>query len=447
MRGLMIASGGSGAGKTTIAAALMRAYRDRGVTVAPAKSGPDYLDTGFHAACAGAPSTTLDAWAMDAGTLRMLAAGAPGELLLVEAAMGLLDGAPHPATCGLIDPGRDVRGRGAAADLAALLALPVVLVLDASGAAQSAAALAVGLSALADDVDIPGVILNRVGSPRHADLIARACAAAGFEVYGALPRDAGLATPSRHLGLVQARERADLEAFAKTLGDAAAAHLDLDRLLARAAPIAAARSDAVARLPAPLGQRIAVADDAAFAFAYPHLLAHWRASGASLSPFSPLADEAPAADADAIFLPGGYPELHAGALAEADRFRAGMRRAAGDSVRIYGECGGYMVLGDALLDGDVERRRMLGLLPVTTSFAARKLSLGYRRLTPRAGAPWTQTLRGHEFHYATIVAAGAAEPLFDAEDAGGAPLGTMGLQVGSVSGSFAHVISQEPAAP
>ena len=193
----------------------------------------------------------------------------------------------------------------------------------------------------------------------------------------------------------------------------------------------------------PLGQRIAVAKDIAFAFAYPHLLEDWRDDGAEISFFSPLADEGPGKHVDAVFLPGGYPELHAGRLAAAENFRAGMAAAARGAL-IYGECGGYMALGDMLIDAEGDRHRMLGLLPLTTSFAQRKLQLGYRLLTPLGGTPWTGRLSAHEFHYATIVSEGAGDRLFAAADPSGAPLGSVGLRRGNVMGSFAHVIDAAP---
>jgi cobyrinic acid a,c-diamide synthase len=193
---------------------------------------------------------------------------------------------------------------------------------------------------------------------------------------------------------------------------------------------------------APLGQRIAVASDIAFAFAYPHLLDDWREQGAALSFFSPLADEAPAGDADAVYLPGGYPELYATRIAAAEKFRAGIESAAKRGALIYGECGGYMVLGDSLIDAEGKPHRMLGLLPVTTSFAKRKLHLGYRKLRPLAAGPWTKTLSAHEFHFASIVSEGEGDRLFESESASGESLGPIGLRRGRIMGSFAHVIDE-----
>lgn len=422
--GLLIAAPSSGAGKTTVTLGLLRALRRRGIAVRAAKSGPDYIDPAFHEAACGAASVNLDAWAMTPDTLRARAAAQGGDLLLVEGAMGVLDA------------GRD--GAGSAADLAEALGLPVVLVLDVAKTGQSAALAAAGLRALRPGLPIAGAILNRIGSPAHAAMTSRAVGDAGFTLLGALGRDAALALPERHLGLVQAAETEGLESFLDRVADRIAAGVDLDRLLDAALPLTAAGAGPN-RLP-PLGQRIAVARDAAFAFAYPHLLADWHDQGAEILPFSPLADEAPAADADAVFLPGGYPELHGHRLAAAARFIAGVHRAAANDARVYGECGGYMALGQGLIDAEGRRHAMLGLLPLETSFARRRLTLGYRRLTPLPGAPWRGPLRAHEFHYATIAHEGSAPRLFNASEATGADLPAMGLRSGSVTGSFAHLI-------
>ena len=196
----------------------------------------------------------------------------------------------------------------------------------------------------------------------------------------------------------------------------------------------------------PLGRRIAVARDEAFCFAYPAALEGWRSEGAELSFFSPLADEPPDPDADAVYLPGGYPELWADRLASAEVFMTGLRRAAAEGAVIYGECGGYMVLGDALIDRDGRGRRMSGLLPLVTSFAERRLHLGYRRAILRADAPLGvagAVFRGHEFHYATITRQGAATPLFSVFGGADEHLGAYGLRQGSVFGSSIHLIDRE----
>ena len=418
-RGLILAAPGSGSGKTTLTLGLLRAFHRRGDAVRGAKSGPDYIDPRFHAAACHRPCPNLDAWAMSPERISALAAG--DGMLLIEGAMGLFDGAPH-------------EGRGATADLARLLGLPVVLVVDAAHVAQSVAPLVAGFAGHDPAVHIAGVILNKVGSPRHETMLRRALAPLGLPVLGALHRQGGLTHPSRHLGLVQADERADLDTWLDTVAAAAAAAIDLDAFAALAAPLPPAGTPD--RLTPP-GQRIAVAQDRAFAFAYPHILGDWRSAGAEILPFSPLADEAPDPSADFIFLPGGYPELHAGTLAAASRFKAGMRAA---SCPVYGECGGYMVLGQSLTDADGTAHEMLGLLELETSFASRRLHLGYR-LTSATEGPFPGRWAAHEFHYATTLRA-EGRPLFAATDAEGTALPPAGLIAGRVSGSFLHLIDR-----
>lgn len=421
--GLILAAPASGSGKTTLTLGLLRALVRRGVAVRAAKSGPDYIDPGFHAAATGGSCLNLDAWAMTEAEIRARAAG-PG-LLVIEGAMGLFDGAP-PA------------GRGATAELARILSLPVILVIDAGRMAQSVAPLALGFSRFDPAVRVAGVILNRVGSARHEAMLRRALTATGIACLGALPRRDDLALPSRHLGLVLAGERPDLTAFLDRAAEAVAGCVDLAAIRACARPLPA---PGVWAPPPPPAQRIAVARDAAFAFAYPHWLSDWRRAGAEIAFFSPLADEPVPPQAGFVFLPGGYPELHAGRIAAAGRFLTSLRSAA-RHAEIYGECGGYMVLGEALIDAEGRTHAMAGLLALTTSFAARRLTLGYRRLRARTG-PFPGRHRGHEFHYATTLSARGA-PLFAAEDAEGAPLGEIGLSHGRVSGSFAHLIAPEP---
>ena len=419
--GLIIAAPSSDSGKTTITLGLLRALKQAGVAVRGAKSGPDYIDPRFHEAACGAPVLNLDAWAMQPERLQALAAG--DGMLIIEGAMGLFDGAPPD-------------GKGATADLARILGLPVVLVVDAARMAQSVAPLVAGFAAHDPAVRVAGVILNRVGSPRHEAMLRRALEAIGVNVIGAIYRDSGMVHPSRHLGLVQASERGDLEEYLEHVAATLTAHVDLQAVHALASPLPAA--PAAHSFPPP-AQHIAIAQDQAFAFAYPHLLNDWRNAGATLTFFSPLNDEAPQ-NADMVYLPGGYPELHAGRIATAGKFRAGMLAAAKEAS-IYGECGGYMVMGDGMVDADGNRHEMLGLLSLETSFAERKLHLGYRSLTPLSG-PFAGPLKAHEFHYATTLKA-EGEPLFDVEDAEGVKLPAMGLRKGRVCGSFAHVIDHE----
>lgn len=430
--GLIIAAPASGTGKTTVTLGLARAFRDRGLDVQCFKSGPDYIDPAFHAAASGRRAVNLDSWAMGRGRIAGLIAGAgTADLVIAEGSMGLYDGVARAGEA----------GTGASADLAALTGWPVVLVLDCSGQAQTAAAVALGLAGFRPEVTVAGVILNRIASPRHEALVRDGMAAAGMRVFGSLPRLQALALPERHLGLVQAEEHPALEPFIAEAAALVGAHVDLEALRDSAT---AALLPAAATAPArPPGQRIALARDAAFSFVYPHLIDGWRAQGAEVLPFSPLADEVPDPNADACWLPGGYPELHAGRLAAATRFHAGLRDFAATRP-VHGECGGYMALGEGLVDAQGTRHRMAGLLGLQTSFQKRRMHLGYRLAelhSPAAGHGTGARLRGHEFHYATILSQPDV-PLARVLDAAGEAVAETGSVRGRVSGTFFHLIAE-----
>jgi cobyrinic acid a,c-diamide synthase len=433
-RGLIIAAPRSGSGKTTITLGLQRALVRRGLTVRGLKCGPDYIDPAFHAAATGAPSANLDSFAMPDALLAQIALDAAdsADLVIAEGSMGLFDGVPGPDG-----------HTGASADIAALMGWPVVLVIDVSGQAQSAAAIALGCMHYDPRIRIAGVILNKVASERHRRLVGQGMARIGLPVLGALPREASLILPERHLGLVQAGETEDLHARLDALAEAISAAVDLDAVVAAAgATTMAAPLAPAAALPAP-GRRVAIARDAAFSFVYPHVEAGWRAAGAELAPFSPLADEPPPDGCDACWLPGGYPELHAGRLAQAAHFLAGLR----DFSRtrpVHGECGGYMVLGKSLIDAEGASHAMAGLLGVETSFAKRKMNLGYRRAVLQGDGPLGvagAALTGHEFHYATIISAGNDPPFAMVTDPHGSAPAPAGSRRGLVTGSFFHAIA------
>ncbi len=516
--GLLIAAPASNSGKTVITLGILRALRRRGQPVAAAKAGPDYIDPAFQGAASGRRCLNLDPWAMTPEAIGALArwhvgssdshadsdfnptltptptltsthsprvdsVSRDGRFLLCEGVMGLFDGAAG--------------GGGSSADLASLMNWPVVLVVDVRGQAASAAAVIQGFARFRADIRIAGVILNRVGSTRHRDLIMAACAQAipDIPVIGAVMRHDDLSLPERHLGLVQAGEHPALEAFLDRASRIIERDIDLDRLLQlagvtpvaqepsnlpsqdkndlrplpsslppsslppsslppsapaplsvhRPAPQAGPYDDKAVKAPvtiAPLGRHIAVARDDAFAFCYPHLIAGWEAAGVRIDYFSPLANEGPSPQCDAVYLPGGYPELHAAALAKADRFLTSLREVARCGLPVYGECGGYMVLGNILVDGAGKRHQMAGLLPLETSFEQRRLHLGYRQVEISQDCPLGAVgtiLRGHEFHYASTISAEGPGWL-RARTADNQDLGPCGLQNGSVFGSFFHLI-------
>lgn len=429
--GLMIAAPRSGAGKTTVTLGLLRALAQRGLRVQAFKCGPDYIDPAFHQAASGRPSYNLDSWAMRRSLAAdLLEAGCrDSDIVVTESLMGLFDGV---AT-------RGQWGTGTSADLAAATGWPVVLVLDVSGQSQTAAATARGFVGFRDGVNIAGVVLNRTGSARHIRLATTALEEAGLPVLGALPRRTDLVLPERHLGLVQAEETPELIERLDGLADFVAENVDVTRVIAAAKPGRFARDASHAARPP--GQRIALARDAAFSFVYPHLIAAWRLAGAEIMPFSPLADEAPDATADVVWLPGGYPELYAARLAGCQTFKTSLRRFA-ETKPVHGECGGYMVLGAGIADANGTRHEMIGLLALETSFAARKIHLGYRSAQLMADCPIGRagaTVRGHEFHYASVALSGD-EPLARITDADGNAIAETGSRRGFVSGSFFHLV-------
>jgi cobyrinic acid a,c-diamide synthase len=434
--GLLISAPASGTGKTTLTLGLLSALRARGVQVQPFKSGPDYIDPAFHTAAAGRVSVNLEAWAMTQANLTGLLAAAEGaDLVICEGSMGLFDGVALPGES----------GTGASADIAAMMGWPVVLVLDVSGQAQSAAAVALGFARMRPDVRLAGVVLNKVASPRHEALVRHGMAQAGIAVFGAMPRKAAINLPERHLGLVQAGEHPRLAAHMADVGAFVAEHLDIDALLAAAG--ATVSATVPLNIPAP-AERIALAQDDAFSFVYPHLLNGWRRAGATILPFSPLQDEAPDPSAGACWLPGGYPELHAARLSGAHAFRKGMQAFA-ETRPVHGECGGYMAMGGGIIDAAGGRHPMLGLLGLETSFQKRRMHLGYRLAqlgVPLPGYGAGARLRGHEFHYATIIEQPDAG-LAHVTDASGAVVAETGSYRmtnggGRTTGTFFHLIAE-----
>ena len=432
-RALIVSAPASGSGKTLLTLGLLRHFRNAGMPVCAFKVGPDYIDPAFHQAASDRPCRNLDPWAMRPETLaqNLAAVSEDAELVIGEGVMGLFDGATD--------------GSGSTADLALLLGLPVLLLVDVRGQAASVAATVQGFRDYRPEVDVAGVVCNRVGGAGHARLLENALAALGVPLLGCLPRADDLVLPSRHLGLVQAVERDDLEQFLDRAGAFVGAHLDIDTIAALArAPEFAAAPPTAPSIP-PLGRRIAVARDRAFGFIYDGILDGWRAEGAELELFSPLSGEAPSPAANAIYLPGGYPELHAGQIASNESLMAALRRVADAGGVVYGECGGYMVLGRGLVDGDGVRHQMAGLLPLETSFENPRLHLGYRALRLLADGPLGVAggrYRGHEFHYASMVSEPAGEALFHASNAVDEDLGAVGQRSGGVIGSFLHLIDR-----
>jgi cobyrinic acid a,c-diamide synthase len=438
--GLIIAAPSSGSGKTVLTLGILRALKNRGIAVSSAKVGPDYIDPAFHTAASGRQCLNLDPWAMrDVVRQEILGrVSAESHMVICEGVMGLFDGATATT--------------GSTADVSAWSGWPVVLVVDVRAQAASAAAIVRGFENHRPDVRLAGVVFNKVGSERHAEILRDAMGATlpHIPILGYVPRSDDLVLPSRHLGLVQASEHGELEQFLEHAANHVSTHVDLDQFQIVASPssVPAPIHASVESTPAlnPLGQRIAVASDKAFAFCYDHVLQGWRDAGAELALFSPLANEGPSNDVDAVYLPGGYPELHGAQLASADVFLGSMAGAVSRGAAIYGECGGYMVLGKSIVDADGKGHVMTGLLPLETTFAERSLHLGYRRVTTCSHGPLGPEgtgFTGHEFHYARAISEDPDRALFQAMDSSDTDLGTMGMSIGNVAGSFFHLIDQD----
>lgn len=371
----LISAPGSGSGKSMITAALARLHRNAGRHVRVFKYGPDYLDPMVLERASGNPVYQLHPWmtGMAECQWRLAEAARDADLVLVEGSMGLFDGDP------------------ATAELSAVTGIPVVPVIDAAGMAQTFAAVALGLETYRDDVRLSGVIANRIGSAGHGRMLADALPER-TPLLGAVPRNDALHVPDRHLGLVQAGEVADLDqrldAAAEVLREAG-----LDALPA-SVELAADPPSPPPRLVE--GLRIAVARDAAFAFIYRANMEVLVAMGAELVEFSPLADQA-LPECDALWLPGGYPELHARQLADNLPMLLAIRAHHAEGKPILAECGGLMACMDTLVDGDGQAHRMLGLLPGRALMAGKLTGLGLQSLATPHGE-----LRGHTFHHSRL---------------------------------------------
>lgn len=442
-KGLIISGTASGTGKTLITAALIKALRQRGHTIIPAKCGPDFLDPGFLEYAAGHIAINLDTWAMREGWMKALTClGPPHASILVEGVMGFYDG---------------MNGSVAStAELAQALGWPVVIIADAQGRSATMAAELHGLISVASKTTPTwaGVIFNGVASPRHQALIEDAMArfCPQLSILGSLPRQPSCTLPSRHLGLIQASEIPALDTIINTMAELCAQHCDLKQLeqhLQRASPINHALQPP--NIPLPSGTTVALARDAAFSFLYE---APWRIfehHGGRVLHFSPLNNEPPPSEADGVFLPGGYPELYGETLAKAQTFRNAIRRMAADGRWIYGECGGYMVLGEALRDHQNRTWPMLGLLPHTSAMTQRFQALGYRQIQLQSAhpllGPTGTRWRGHAFHYATMHPRASVPPLFHCADGEGNPLDESGSLHKNIAGSFVHLIDQDNSSP
>lgn len=413
---ILVAAPASGQGKTTVAAALARLHARAGRRVRAFKCGPDFLDPHWLALATGHPVHNLDLWMTGEhdARARLHEAATQADLIVVEGVMGLFDGEPS------------------AADLAQRFGLPVLAVIDASAMAGTFGALAFGLRHFRPGLPWAGVLANRVGSGRHAQMLREALADDEAQFLGAVMRDAAFSLPERHLGLTVAAELPDALARLDAAADALA-RTPLGQMDGAALVRWSVSFDAPAAAPAQAallaGKTMAVARDAAFCFIYPANLDVLRALGAELVFFSPLADE-PLPACDAVWLPGGYPELHAGALAAATRTREGLRAHAHAGRPVWAECGGMMPLFDHIVSSDGEAAALWGLLPGQVLMQKRLAALGLQQLALPAG-----TLRGHTFHYSRCETALAPAQRTEAARGGA---GEAVYRVGAVQASYFH---------
>ena len=385
MISLVIAAPHSGSGKTTVTLGIMAALMRRGLAVAPFKVGPDFIDPGYHRLVTGNPSINLDGWmcrdTFVRGTFARHAAGA--DVAVIEGVMGLFDG-----ISGASDD-------GSTAQIARMLGVPAILVVDARSQARSAAALVKGFAEFDRRLWFAGVIFNNVGSDNHARMLREAVASlpADIPVFGCIPRDEQVSIPSRHLGLVTAEDNPLTPDFLVHLADVMERNLDLDGMLTAVKGLSLTPAR---RAAPPQGSvRLAVARDAAFCFVYDDNLRLLREAGAEIVEFSPLADRQLPGDIWGIYLPGGYPELFADHLAANESMKTAIRSAIEAGMPVYAECGGFIYL----------TQEFVGIFPVTARMLPRRKALGYREVELTADSllgPAGTVARGHEFHYSEI---------------------------------------------
>lgn len=398
MKGIVIAGVASGVGKTTVAAAIMGALSARGQKVQPFKVGPDYIDPSYHSVVCGSPCRNLDSWLLPPEAIRELfqRAMVGKDIAVIEGVMGLYDGAT----------GDDEAG--STAQLAKLLGLPVILVVDASKSSRSVGAVALGFRTFDPALKLAGVILNGIAGDLHLNLARPSLDQVGLHCLGYVPGRQEFTLPERHLGLVPTAEGRVAAAYYQHLADQAATTIDLDRLLAIASEASVPEASAPTLFPrqtvAPQ-VAIAVAMDKAFNFYYPDSLDLLQAWGAELLPFSPLDDAALPPGVHGVYIGGGFPEMFAEPLSHNASMRASLRAAARRGLPLYAECGGLMYLGQSIEDLEGRAHAMVGVVPGRSVLKGSRLTLGYRTLRALHNTCLLEagdTVRGHEFHFSSL---------------------------------------------
>ncbi len=429
--GITISAPSSGSGKTTFTLGLLRALKNKGLKVQAFKNGPDYIDPTFHKSASGRKSYNLDTWAMNDKDLNhIIEIASDSDLIINEGSMGLYDG----VSC------KGASGYGTTSEISIKYGWPIILILDISGQAQSSAATALGFIKY-QKIPFGGVILNNVASTRHEKLVKLGMKRHKIEVLGCIPRQAKLSMPERHLGLVQADEQDNLDEKIEKLAELVQNNIEISKIQNLAQNKSFFRKKKIQTQPP--GQRISIAKDKAFSFIYPHIFENWKRQGSELFFFSPLNNEVPKHNTDFVWLPGGYPELYLEKISNANKTKKSLRKLS-KKVRIHGECGGYMALGSGIIDQRGKYHEMFGLLSLVTSFQKKKLHLGYR-LAKSKNHNYkihnSNILRGHEFHYSTIIEQNDKE-LYDVFDSNNQKVDETGSYKELVSGTFFHFLSE-----
>jgi cobyrinic acid a,c-diamide synthase len=452
-KSLLVAGARSGCGKTSLTLGLLAALSRRGLRVAPFKTGPDFIDPGLHELACARESHNLDSWMLSGSANRdIFARNATGaDVAVIEGAMGLFDGAGGASE------------EGSAAHMAKLLGAPVVLTLDASGMGRSAAAMAQGYVRFDPALSVAGVVLNRVGSDRHAAILRQALDAAGIAVLGCLRRDAGITIPSRHLGLHAAHDMSGRPGFMDALADWVEAGMDLDGLLDalpvlgfapfQAAPAPGGRGrfgapgerdgkGAAGESCALAGLRLGVARDRAFSFCYHENLRLLESAGAELVFFSPLDGDRLPEGLSGLYLPGGYPELHAAELSANAAMLKDIRDFCLSGRPALAECGGFMALMDSIRDVTGAIHPMAGVFGCQARMGERFAALGYREVRLIADTPLGPAgtaARGHEFHYSSLMGDTGAPAVYALSGREGAIAALEGFLAGKTLGSYVHL--------
>lgn len=436
-RRIVIAGTGSGVGKTTLTIGIMAALQKRGLSVQGFKCGPDYIDPTYHTAVTGRTSRNLDSWMVGReGVKELFVRGSSGsDITIIEGVMGMFDGK---------DPRTD---EGSTADIGRILGSPVILVVNIASMARSAAAIVKGFQQFGHGDNIVGVIANRAGSEGHYKMVKQAIEQeCGIPVLGYIPRDASIEVPERHLGLVPSIERGELQPFFDKLADLVAAHVDLDQLLelAVAQPVESRQQLFAGAVSAPPKRvNIAVAKDAAFHFYYAENLELLEAGGARCIFFSPLAGEEVPADADGLYIGGGFPEEFAERLGADEKVKASFRSRIAEGLPTFAECGGFMYLTEQIVDTSGNTFSMVGIVPGKVTMQKKLAALGYREVTGNEEDNFLLSLgdkaRGHEFHYSTFEAREGAEIPAAFQSKGRLGLKSEGYAKGNLVAGYTHL--------